>query len=146
MKQDRETRNRDRLRKQMIENSTEINRLHSRIHETFKTRGQSEDAHREWSNACEEFHSRYNQLCLPGGWDSGFYDRLLAGDSSAIEVALCFLEVRPYFFRSGYQWKDLLNKCKRIPMHDEQAERFASILTKYEEWKRRKQKGAAKRC
>jgi hypothetical protein len=80
-------------------------------------------------------HSRYSQLCLPGGRDDGFIERLLAGDPATIEVALCFLEVRPYFFRSGYHWKTLLQKCKRAPMSGEQTARFRNLLEKYTVWK-----------
>ena len=140
MKKDREQRERDRLRAKMIENAAEINKLHSRVEETFKMRGTGEQPRQEWLQACQEFHTRYNLLCLPGGWDSGFYDRILAGDVTAIEIALCFLEVRPYFFRSGYHWKAILQKCKRAPMVGEQAERFASLLMKHDAWKRRKSK------
>lgn len=136
---------REEVHAKLIENAAEINRLHSRVRETFKLRGQSEELHREWSRACQEFHARYSQLCLPGGWDPGFYDRILTGDSTAIEVALCFLEVRPYFFRSGYHWKSILQKCKRAPMSSEQAERLARLLTKYEAWKKRNAKRAEKR-
>lgn len=126
---------RDRLREQMIENAAEINRLHGRIHETFRKREDGESFRKEWSDACEELHGRYGQLCLPGGWDAGFKERLKSGDTGTVEVALCFLEVRPYFFRSGYMWKDLLQKCKGIPMSTEQAERFSTLLKKYEEYK-----------
>jgi hypothetical protein len=126
---------RDRLRAQMIENGAEINRLHRRIHETLLKRSESDDFYREWSAACQEFHERYSQLCMPGGWDSGFVDRLKAGEHHTVEEALCFLEVRPYFFRSGYIWKDLLRKCKRVPMNEEQASRFIALLERYSEWK-----------
>jgi hypothetical protein len=130
---------REQLRVRMIQNAAEINRLHDRVHETFKRRDQSVKLREEWSRACAEFHARYNQLCLPGGWDAGFYDRLHAGDSDTVEVALCFLEVRPYFFRSGYHWKDILQKCKHAPLKGEQCERFATLLEKYSEWKRLRQ-------
>jgi hypothetical protein len=62
--------------------------------------------------------------------------RIVAGDPATIEVALCFLEVRPYFFRSGYHWKTILQRCKRAPMSGEQADRFAALLTKYTEWRK----------
>jgi len=140
MKMDREQRDRDRLRIQMIENAAEINRLHSRVKETFKLRGQGEQSHAEWLHACEEFHARYNLLCFPGGWGADFYDRILAGDEKAVEVALCFLEVRPYFFRSGYHWKAILQKCKRANLQGVQAEHFAVILARYAAWKQRKSK------
>ena len=133
----------------MIENAAEINRIHRRIHETFKRRDESDELHHEWSQACNEAHLRYSDLCLPGGWHPDFYDRLRAGDSNAIEVALCFLEVRPYFFRSGYHWKTILQKCKRAPMSNEQAERFNTLLENYNEWKKLRvlssQRGAAVR-
>src|SRR5260370_6777802 len=127
---------RERLRATMLENAAEINRLHSRIHETVKRRSESVQAKQDWSQACAEFHARYEELCIPGGWDAGFLERILAGDPATIEVALCFLEVRPYVFRSGYHWKTILQKCKRAPMCGEQPDRFATIRKKYIEWKR----------
>lgn len=126
---------RDKLRAQMIENAAEINRLHRRVHETFSGRSDAADAREEWSRACQEFHHRYTQLCMPGGWDSGFMDRLKAGEYHTVEAALCFLEVRPFFFRSGYMWNDLLRKCKRVPMDEEQASRFIALLERHSEWK-----------
>ncbi len=127
---------REQLRAMMIENAAEINRLHSRIHETFKKRSESEGARDEWTQACEEFHARYEELCVPGGYHQDFHERISSGDQTAIEAALCFLEVRPYFFRSGYHWKTILQKCKRAPMSKEQSERFAILLEKYTEWKK----------
>jgi hypothetical protein len=125
----------EKLREQMIENAAEINRLHRRIHETFSGQSQGTDPREEWTRACREFHDRYPQLCVPGGWDSGFMDRLKAGEFHTVEATLCFLEVRPYFFRSGYMWQDLLRKCKRVPMNEEQASRFIALLERYSEWK-----------
>jgi hypothetical protein len=127
---------REQLRVMMIENAAAINRLTRRIHETVKGRAKSAELRREWSKACEEFHARYGELCMPGGYPPNFHERILAGDPAAIEVALCFLEVRPYFFRSGYLWKTILQKCKRVPMSAEQSERFATLLEKHAEWKK----------
>jgi hypothetical protein len=124
----------EELRTQMIENANEINRLHDRIHETFSRRSEDVDSNRQWSEACENFHNRYGQLCMPGGWDSGFMDRLKAGEHHAVEAALCFLEVRPYFFRSGYMWKDLLRKCRKVPMNEEQSSRFIALHERYSKW------------
>jgi dephospho-CoA kinase len=137
------------LRATLIENAAEINRLHRRIHETVKRRSESEALRQEWLEACQEFHARYAELCIPGGLHPAFYERLLAGDPATIEGALCFLEVRPYFFRSGYHWKTILQKCKRAPMSAEQSERFARLVERYTEWKRLRslssQRGAAVR-
>lgn len=139
--------NRDLLRAKMIENAAEINRLHSRIHETLRRRDESEELRQEWQTACEEFHARYEELFLPSGPYLNLYDQIKAGDPDTLEIALCFLELRPYFFRSGYHWKTILQKCKSAPMSGEQAERFALLLAKYNEWKKlrvlSKQRGAA---
>lgn len=133
----------------MIENAAEIERLHRRIHETVKHRSESETARQEWSRACAEFHAQYKKLWLPGGPYPNFFEKIVAGDPEMIEVALCFLEVRPYFFRSGYHWKTILQKCKCAPLSGDQAERFGTLLQRYSEWRRRRnlssQRGAAVR-
>ena len=91
------------------QNEAELQRLHSRIHETVKHRGESAEKKLEWQQACEEFHARYDSLAFPGGC-AGAYERILAGDPATIDAALAFLEVRPFFFRSGYMWKEILQK------------------------------------
>ena len=127
--------NREKLRAQMIENAAEINRLRHLNDDSVWNGQEPPDIGRSRSEVCNEFQTRVPQLCVPGGWDVDFLDRLKAGDYSTVEAALCFLEVRPYFFRSGYLWKDLLRKCKRVPMSDEQSSRLQALLKRYEEWK-----------
>lgn len=129
---------REELRAKLIENAAEINRLQSRIHEAL--RDESDWDRRKWSQACSDMHARYEELSLPGGPYPDFHDRILAGEPDIIEVALCFLEVRPYFFRSGYHWKTILKKCKRAPMSAEQSKRFQVLLEKYEQWRVRRRK------
>jgi hypothetical protein len=133
---------REQLRSKMTENAAEINRLHDRIHNTYKSRDKGDEENQEWVDACSEFHARYGQLCLPGGPYPDFYERLRAGDADMIEVALCFLEVRPYFFRSGYHWKTILQKCKSTPMSGEQAERFRDLLKRYTEWRNQRRRSS----
>jgi hypothetical protein len=116
-------------------NAVELQRLHKGIHETVKHRGESDEKRLEWQQACEEFHSRYDSLAFPGG-ATGAYERILAGDPATIDAALTFLEVRPFFFRSGYMWKNILQRCKRAPMSVEQAGRFAILLERYNGWKK----------
>jgi hypothetical protein len=138
---------REELRTKMIENAAEINRLNNRIHETYKSRDESGEHYQDWSRACAEFHARYDELCLPGGPYPDFYGRIRAGDPDMVEVALCFLEVRPFFFRSGYHWKTILQKCKSAPMSDQHSERFRDLLERYTQWrnlrKRSSERGAA---
>lgn len=125
-------------------NATELRRLHARIHETFRTRDRSPEAKEAWKQACAEFHAQYDQLAFPGGY-TGALDRIVAGDRQTIEAALLFVERRPFFFRSGYMFKDLLRKLKRAPLDPASAARLASVLKAYADYRerRRRQSGRA---
>lgn len=90
-------------------------------------------------------HSRYAGLAFPGGEQGDVLKRILAGDPQTMETAICFLEVRPYFFRSGYMFKDILRECRRAPLTAEQAARLKVIEEKLEQWRRRKQSQKPKR-
>lgn len=129
----------DQLKENILRNAAEIVRLHSRIHETLSSRNKSSEGREAWEQACAEFHARYDNLAFPGGY-AGALARILAGDPEAVEAGISFLECRPYFFRSGYMFKDILKKCKRAPLSEVQAARLKLILEKVEEWRRRKAK------
>ncbi len=101
--------------------------LHDRIHETFKKRDDGPEARAEWSQACDEFHRQYDGLAFPGGYEAGL-EKIRAGDSRAIEDALAFVEVRPYFFRSQYMRKKLMRRLKHAPLTPRQSERFQTAL------------------
>ncbi len=116
------------------ENEKLINQLHSRIHETYKYRDANDHKYREWKSACHEFHSKYDELAFPGGFE-GAYERILNGDSQAIEAALCFIEIRPYFFRSGYIYKDLLRKLARAQLESNDLSRYMNVKEAYVEYR-----------
>jgi hypothetical protein len=127
----------DALKRSMLQNAREITRLQCRIHETFKLREKDGASYKAWEAACWEAHSKYNKLAFPGG-SEGAVERILNGDSDSIEAALCFLELRPYFFRSGYMYQIFLRKMKRAALTQNQSERFKAVLARVEEWRRRK--------
>ena len=79
------------------QNARQIRELHSRLHKACSVKPHGPDHQR----ACDEFHSQYDALAFPGGYDNGLR-RVSEGDSEALDVAVSFLEVRPYFFRSQY--------------------------------------------
>jgi hypothetical protein len=111
-----------------------IRKLHAQMHQTFTSREKNLEKRNEWQRACEEFHRRYPQLAFIGGYD-GALERILAGDQYTIEVAFCFLECRPYFFRSGYMYKDIYRKLKQTPLNQVQSERLATIVSLYNAWR-----------
>jgi len=133
----------DRIREKIRENAAEIVRLHSRIHETVRRRGENPKKRLEWEKACAEFHARYSSLAFPGGY-KGALRRITSGDPNTMEAAICFLECRPYFFRSGYMFKDILRRCRRAPLSAKQATRLLMIEEKLAEWRKNKLSKKAK--
>ena len=122
----------DSLKQTILANAEEIRRLNARIGET-RLLGQPGRT-REWQQACEAFHASYDTLAFPGGYD-GALERLKASDPATIAAALCFLEVRPFFFRSGYMFKDILRKVKRAALNRQQAERLDRIVIAYDAYR-----------
>jgi len=125
------------MKERIHENAAEIVRLHSRIHETVKYRTKNPEKRREWEQACAEFHERYEGLAFPGGYRNAL-ERISRGDPEAMEAAICFLEMRPYFFRSGYMFKAILPRCRRAPLTSEQAARLKVVEQRLVEWRKRK--------
>jgi hypothetical protein len=120
-------------------NAEEISRLHRRVHETLPSRAASESARREWEDAAAEFHARYHLLAFPHGLnEEAFFDQLRRNDRESINWAVCFLELRPYFFRSGYIWKKLLHRLKHVDPSAEHQQRFEQVLHRYNDWRLRK--------
>ncbi len=130
------------IKRNITASAAEIARLHAQIHETVRHRGKSEKDCEAWQKACAEFHARYDALALPGGYEAGLAG-ISSGDPAAVEVALCFLELRPYFFRSGYMYKVLLRRIKRASLSLEQFDRLQAVLERQEQWRALKEKHAA---
>ena len=123
-----------RLQESIRANAEEISRLHARIKETVRLRNRSPADLRNWQQACEAFHASYDALAFPGGYGDAL-ERIAASDPAAVEAALCFLEVRPFFFRSGYMYKDILSRVKRAALNKGQAARLELIVAAYEQYR-----------
>lgn len=77
---------------------------------------------------------RYAALAFPCDYDEAL-KKISQGDPQSVEYALCFVEVRPYFFRSGYMYKDLIRKLKNAPLSDSHGERRDAIVQAYKQWR-----------
>jgi len=128
------------LRALIMANADEIQKLHGRIHETVRHRYKSPEQTDQWKTACKEFRSRYDRLAFPGGYSTA-KARIASGNTEAIEAALCFVECRPYFFRSGYMFKELLPKLKRADLTVEQRGRLDKVVSAYAKWRADKNAG-----
>lgn len=118
----------------MQQNAAEIVRLQRRIHETVKERSTSDAGRLAWKQACADFHQRFNQLAFPGGYGEAL-EKFRSGDTSVVEPALCFLELRPYFFRSGYMFNTLMRRMKPIPLTPDQRARLEAVRERQAAWK-----------
>jgi len=134
--------NTEEIKEYFVRNAEEIRKLHGRIHETYSNRSKFPGATQEWERACEEFHARYDGLAFPGGYDTAL-ERLASGDAETIESALCFVELRPYFFRSGYMFETLMRKLKHVPLDADQSERFERVVQAYKQWRQSKRESKA---
>jgi hypothetical protein len=121
----------------ILKNAAEIQHLHADMHKKHKLRAQGPIALTDWQTAAAIFNNRYNDLAFPGGYD-GALDRLLAGDVLAMETSICFLELRPFFFRSGYIFKDLLRKARKAPLTEDQRKRLEVVERAVLQWRNRK--------
>lgn len=111
-------------------NADEINRLRQVIRDTAGARWRGLEERERHAAACAEFHQHYERLAFPGGYANAL-KRLAEHDPNTLDVALTFLEVRPYFFRSGYMWKTLLKRVQRVAMGTKQHARLQKILDAY---------------
>lgn len=125
------------FKSQIQQNARVIAQLHQRIHETFAHRDDNDQSRTLWEDACSEFHNKFNQLAFPGG-TSEIRERLRAGDKVAIDYALDFIEVRPYFFRSGYMYKDFLRVLRNCPLSDSHWTRYDQLKARYDEYRQRR--------
>jgi hypothetical protein len=130
--------NSDSLKNQILQNAEHLRQLHQRIHSTLRYRSRSPEDRERWSAACAEFHRRYDALAFPGG-ESDALDRIAEGDSRAIEAGICFVECRPFFFRSGYMFKDILRKLKRANLTAEQSQRLGAVVDAYDKYRAARQ-------
>ena len=123
------------LRQQIQRNASRIAELHRRVHKTFAERDKGPEQRSAWKLACNDFHNNYESLAFPGGTHDA-RDRMRSGDSEAIEYAIAFLEVRPYFFRSGYMYQDFMRVLRNCPLYIGQRARYERVREKYLEYRK----------
>src|ERR1700761_8950053 len=91
-----------------------------------------------------KFLAEYQKLVdrmFPGGYAKTF-EKIQAGDGSAVEFGLVFVEVQPYFFRSQYIRTQLIRILKHARLSSLQTERLKRVL-ELEHYKKMKRKAQA---
>lgn len=97
------------------------------MHSTLRGLAYGTSTVEEQRKAATVFKSVYDGLAFPGGFDAGLR-RIEQVDCEAIEYALAFLEVRPYFYRSQYMRKKIIRVLKRVGLTLRQRNRLDKIL------------------
>lgn len=112
--------------------------LHQNIHRTFAQRDTNKASQIAWETACTTFHRQYPNWVYPNGGETQWFNDLAAGDAFAIEYALRFIELRPYFFRSGYLYQKLLRRLNHIPLNTAQSQRHQAIQNAFRAYRLQK--------
>ena len=129
------------INKTILKNTRQTNRLHQLISTTFAKRNDSKNHYELWQNACANFHQNYSTLvfnCDNFEGEDALIE-LLSYDNAhgvyAREFAICFIELRPYYFRSGYLYKKLLRKLGHTPLNQDQLERYHKTKIAYRQYR-----------
>jgi hypothetical protein len=105
--------------------SARLGALHAAIHQTFRLRSRDARSRREWEQACAAFHSYVSPMY-------SYLERACTveryTDKKLLEFAVCFLEVDPWFFRSGYFKESLLTRLKRSDLGEDARRRLRMVL------------------
>ncbi len=84
-------------------------------HQAYALYGRRKDKKQEgelWKKAAALWYRATDEAYPPDFWEN--FERLKEGDLSGLETAVTFLEIDPWFFRSGYVKADLLRFIFRI--------------------------------
>lgn len=106
-------------------NATTLRALHAAIHQAYKKKPHGPEHH----EACAAFRRSYDALAYPGGLTLGL-ERLEQREPYAVETAIGFLEVDPWFFRSGYIKEELVRRLKHAELRNLQRLRLATVISR----------------
>lgn len=79
-----------------------------------------------WKAAIATFHAAFGRAFPPGFRDA--YEAMRAGDPTAAEAAIAFLEADPLFFRSGYMKTKLIAALGRVALDAGRVERLRQVI------------------
>jgi hypothetical protein len=106
--------------------ANEVERLRCAIQSTFAVRHKGRAEHEAWHRACTEFHSFEHDLF--NLWDPAVLLEIRQASGVWRNTALLFLEVDPWFFRSGYLKEKLCHVLKQASLTPREAQRVQEIL------------------
>ena len=100
----------------ILSNATRLANLHQAIEKTF---AEKEKHPQDYEQAVRLFQESYDALAFPGGLERGIR-ALKQHDPATIDVAIEYLKINPYFYRSGYIQEKILRFLKQSPLSKKQ--------------------------
>jgi len=108
-------------RRQIAEATTRLAALNRRFCETVEQRSD------DYASARDAFFNLFDQLAFPGGLAKRLQE-LSQQNPEAVEDSICFLEVDPSFFRSGYIKEKILHRLRHCPITPGQHKRLMQCI------------------
>ncbi len=102
------------------------NKHHSRIKATFRNRDQGDSSRKEWHDATSAWHNQIYPTDVL--WTDDFMSDLRGSKRSAIEQAILYLEVDPWYFRSGYLKERLIRGLKACKISETDRRRLWNVV------------------
>lgn len=124
-------------RGQILEAERIENRHHERIDAAVANRDKSREAFEVWRQICQEWHD--STLPTDYLWSDETQRRMKEGDRETLDDVLLFLEVDPWFFRSGYLKELLLDNLRQAPLTEDDKARIRRALIKIAGGKNRRE-------
>lgn len=115
-------------------NAARLRKLHETMKEASLHRTEGPEALQAWSRAAREFQDSYDELAFPGGLRSGLR-RIEAGDIRAVEAAIIYLELRPFYYRAQYNRNVFIRLLKRRALPSKLHRRFEAIIERLRTWR-----------
>lgn len=102
------------------------NAHHKAIYTTFVCRNQGPKAWKAWEDATSAWHAqRYPTERL---WEDQFLADLRTSARQAIDEAILYLEVDPWYFRSGYLKERLIRGLKAADLTERDRRRLRNVI------------------
>lgn len=108
-------------------NAEKLRTLHEEIRKTWIDRYLDKEHLQAWKSACQEFHSSFDRLAFPGGLNRALI-LLAKKDAEIIEQSVRFLEIDPFFFRSGYIKADIIRQLRNCQLTNDQKHRLREVI------------------
>ncbi len=113
------------LTEMITEEGAKLGELHAQVHQTLLHRDRDAKSRSEWELACTAFHSYVSRMDyhIERACKNVRYN-----EKQLLEFVVCFLEVDPWFYRSGYLKEVFLTRLKRSDLNDAIKERLRIVL------------------